>query len=209
MKPTTKRAIMTNMTKENKGEYRNDDYQMKDYHDEDYLKSDMARRYGNMPRYNRADMYNKETRYETPNDIRPTDYKQHEGDYSPISHYKEPYMQPDMADYEEQRSGSRHVQPLTKQMAMEWVKGLENEDGTTGPHWTMEQVNTVMAQKGIEGKPLDFFLALNLTYSDLSKQFKKYGINNLDAYIDFARAFWLDDADVHDKLAKYYEYVVK
>lgn len=94
--------------------------------------------------------------------------------------------------------------PLTKQMAMEWADSLENEDGTHGPHWSMEQVKQLMAQKGIECDPLDFFLAINLTYSDLSKQFQKYGINKIDAYVDFAKAFWLNDKDFPDKLEKYH-----
>ena len=99
--------------------------------------------------------------------------------------------------------------PMTRQLAMEWASSLENEDGSKGPHWSMEQTNTAMAQRHIEADPIEFFLAMNLTYSDLSKEFKKHNINNLDAYIDFAKAFWLCDKDVgEDKLAKYYQMVV-
>ena len=105
-------------------------------------------------------------------------------------------------------SGSEYM-PMTKQMAMEWVKGLENEDGSRGPHWTMEQTNTVMAQKHVEADPIEFFLAMNLTYSDLCKEFQKNGINKIDAYVDFAKAFWLCDKDVPDKLSRYYAYLVQ
>lgn len=99
---------------------------------------------------------------------------------------------------------------MTKEMARDWVDHMENEDGTVGPHWDMEQAKRVMAQKEIDGSPVDFWVALNATYSDLCKVFRKYGISNLDAYVDFAKAFWLDDKDaVDDKLAAYYEYVVK
>lgn len=105
-------------------------------------------------------------------------------------------------------SGSEYM-PMTKQMAMEWAKKLENEDGSRGPHWTMEQTNTVMAQKHIEADPIEFFLAMNLTYSDLSKEFQKNGINKIDAYVDFAKAFWLCDKDVPDKLSRYYAYLVQ
>lgn len=100
---------------------------------------------------------------------------------------------------------------LTKEMAMEWAKHMQNEDGTTGPHWSMDQIKQVMAQKGIEEDPLKFYLAMNATYSDLCKVFKKYGIGNkIDTYIDFAKAFWLNDVDaVPNKLAAYYENVVK
>lgn len=100
--------------------------------------------------------------------------------------------------------------PLTRYMAEEWASKMQNADGTTGPHWSMEQTNKVMAQKQIGGSPLAFYLALNATYSDLCKVFKKYGINNMDAYVDFALAYWMNDKDaVKDKLAAYYESVVK
>lgn len=105
-------------------------------------------------------------------------------------------------------SGSEYM-PMTKQMAMEWVKGLENEDGSRGPHWSMDQTNTVMAQKHVEADPVEFFLAMNLTYSDLCKEFQKNGINKIDAYVDFAKAFWLCDKDVPDKLSRYYAYLVQ
>lgn len=100
--------------------------------------------------------------------------------------------------------------PLTRYMAEEWASKMQNADGTIGPHWNMDQTNKVMAQKQIGGSPLDFYLALNATYSDLCKFFQKYNINNMDAYVDFAKAFWLDDKDaVPDKLSMYYTYVVK
>lgn len=99
---------------------------------------------------------------------------------------------------------------LTKEMAKEWTSHMENEDGTIGAHWTLDQAKQVMAQKEIDGSPVEFWVALNATYSDLCKVFKKYGINTIDAYVDFAKAFWLDDQDaVPNKLAAYYESVVE
>ena len=50
---------------------------------------------------------------------------------------------------------------------------------------------------------------MNLTYSDLCKEFQKNGINKIDAYVDFAKAFWLCDKDVPDKLSRYYTYLVQ
>lgn len=105
---------------------------------------------------------------------------------------------------------SSEVPHMTREMAMDWVENMKNEDGTTGPHWSMEQIKQVMAQKGIECDPIEFFVALNATHSDLSREFKKYGINNIDAYVDFAKAFWLHDKDAQpDKLARYYMDIVK
>ena len=105
-------------------------------------------------------------------------------------------------------SGSEYM-PMTKQMAMEWTQSMENEDGTKGPHWSMEQAKTVMAQKGIECDPLEFWVALNAMYSDYMPVAKKLGVNNMDFYTQMAKAF-LDDKDaLPDKLARYYEYIVK
>lgn len=92
---------------------------------------------------------------------------------------------------------------LTREEAMRWADSLENEDGTTGPHWPMSQIKTVMADRKLSGDPIEWFLAMNLTYSDFCKMFQKYNISNLDAYVDFARAFWLKDRDFPDKLSKY------
>ena len=101
-------------------------------------------------------------------------------------------------------------QPFTRELAQEWVHSMKNADGTTGPHWTEDQAKQMMEQKGISGPPLEFWVALNATYSDLCKVFQKHGINNIDAYIDFAKEFWLNDKDsVPDKLAAYYNAVAK
>ena len=101
--------------------------------------------------------------------------------------------------------------PLTKEMAMEWAEDMENTDGTHGPHWTIDQVKKVMAQRNIECDPWAYFLALNMMFSDYSKVAKELGVNTLDFYAKMAKAF-LDDPDgpgPEEKLARYYEYVVK
>lgn len=109
------------------------------------------------------------------------------------------------------RGGSRmyESEKLDKATAEEWVRSMENEDGTKGPHWTMEQVKQVMAQKGVTGEPVEFFVALNMVYSDYCKVAKKLGVNSIDFYVEMARAF-LEDKDAGEgKLMNYYEYVVK
>lgn len=87
---------------------------------------------------------------------------------------------------------------------------MENEDGTKGPHWSFEQAKQVMAQRGIECDPAEFWAALNMIYSDYVKVAKKFNVgSNIDFYVDMAKAF-LDDKDAGpDKLAKYYQYVVR
>ena len=110
------------------------------------------------------------------------------------------------------RGGSRMMEggKLDKADAEGWVRSMKNEDGTTGPHWTMEQAKQVMAQKGVTGEPVEFWAALNATYSDLVALAKRHGVNSIDFYVDFVKTFWLGDKDAGEgKLMKYYEYVVK
>lgn len=98
---------------------------------------------------------------------------------------------------------------FTHETAKEWTKQMHNEDGTTGPHWTMDQVKQVMAQHNIKHDAPTFWAILNSIYSDYCAVFKKHGVNTMDMYIDMAKA-WLDDKDaVKDKAGAYYECVVK
>lgn len=99
--------------------------------------------------------------------------------------------------------------PMTKEMAEEWTRSMRNEDGTKGPHWTMDQVKQVMAQKGIKYDLAEFYAIMNAMYSDYCAVFKKHGCNNIDLYIDLTAA-WLNDQDsVRNKATMYYECVVK
>ena len=106
--------------------------------------------------------------------------------------------------------GDDEVMPFSQMTAEKWARNMKNDDGTTGPHWSIEQVKQVMAQKGVTCDPWEFYAALNAIYSDYGKVLKKHGVGDkLDIYIDMAKAF-IDDKDAQpDKLARYYQYVVK
>ncbi len=98
---------------------------------------------------------------------------------------------------------------LTEEMAHEWMHSLQNEDGTKGPHWTMDQAKQVMSQKGVKLDPLEFWVVLNAMYSDYCGVLKKHGANNMDVYVDLAKA-WLDDKDAKEgKAARYFQYIAK
>ena len=102
------------------------------------------------------------------------------------------------------------TEKLDRETAVEWVHGMENADGTTGPHWTMTETRALLEHRGGGVDPLAFWAAMNATYSDLGPLFKKYGIDTPGAYADFACAFWLHDKDaVEDKLAADYAGVVR
>lgn len=103
--------------------------------------------------------------------------------------------------------------PLTRYMAEEWANNMENDDGTRGPHWTLDQAKQVMAQKEIGGSPIAWWITLNMMYSDYCKVAKKFGVNTVDFYTAMAEAF-LNDKDAvggggAEKLAAYYNAVVR
>lgn len=98
---------------------------------------------------------------------------------------------------------------FTKEMAEKWMHGMKNGDGTTGPHWSMEQVKQLMEQKNLDCDLLELWTAMNMFYSDYYKVAKKLNMNNVNFYLDMATAFLDDEDAVTDKLAAYYENVVK
>ncbi len=101
------------------------------------------------------------------------------------------------------------VSELTEEDAKAWVKGMENADGTKGPHWSPEEVRQLVRQKGLSVDFWPFYAALNAEYSDRCKVNEKYGVNKIEFYIDCVKAFWLEDADaVKNKTAIYYDCIV-
>lgn len=98
---------------------------------------------------------------------------------------------------------------LSNAEVMAWVGAMENADGTTGPHWTMEQTEQVRKQRSIECDPLKFYAVMNMMYSDYCKAAEKTGASSLDFYAYMSKAF-LDDKDAQpNKLARYYHFIAK
>lgn len=106
-------------------------------------------------------------------------------------------------------SSSGMSMSMNKEMAEEWTSKMKNEDGTKGPHWKMEQVKQIMAQKGIDANPFEFFAILNAMYSDYCAVLKKHGVNTMDMYVDLACAFLNDSDAISNKATMYYECLVK
>ena len=108
------------------------------------------------------------------------------------------------------RGGAGYSEHLDKQTAEKWMESLHNEDGTKGPHWTMEQVKQVMSQKNWQEDPVRAWVVMNMMYSDYCAAAKKVNANTVDFYVNMAKAFLDDkDAGAEDKLAAYYHYIVK
>lgn len=119
-----------------------------------------------------------------------------------------------MCQWDEDDSQSKHSAPspqvFSVESAKEWTSQMQNEDGTRGAHWTLEQAKQVMAQHGIECDPAQFWVALNMIYSDYVKVAKKHGVGDkIDFYADMAKSFLCDKDAPKDKLARYYEYIVR
>ena len=94
--------------------------------------------------------------------------------------------------------------------AKAWTSKMQNSDGTKGAHWTIEQVKQILAQRNLSIDPISFWATINMIYSDYSQVAKKYNVgNNLDFYVDMAKAFLNDKDAAQDKLEKYYQYIVK
>lgn len=103
------------------------------------------------------------------------------------------------------------VPPIDHETAERWMQSLKNEDGTTGPHWTLEQVKQLMQQRGITGvDPIRVWVAMNAEYSDHVTVNRKYNMDRPEYYLDTALTTWLNDRDaIPNKEAAYYEYIVK
>lgn len=85
-------------------------------------------------------------------------------------------------------------------IAIKAVANMENVDGTTGQHWTFEEVEKEAKKRNID-HPADLYYAINMLYSDLSNVLGK----DPEKYIVVAKALYWDDPDMPEgKLFKQY-----
>ena len=96
---------------------------------------------------------------------------------------------------------------FTPEKAEEWLLNMQNEDGTTGPHWSLDETN---AYRPAEVSEYCWECAMNMMYSDYYSVAIAYGVNSPEFYADLARAFLFDkDAkSPRDKMAAYYNCIV-
>lgn len=86
------------------------------------------------------------------------------------------------------------------------TKNMINEDGTTGPHWTVEQTTSVAKQNNItfdSFNEYDWNYVMNMIYSDY------YGAvsNEASSYMKLAKKFLMDKDAGEGKALCYYLYV--
>lgn len=90
--------------------------------------------------------------------------------------------------------------PLTEEEAKSYVAGMINKDGSKGEHWTLEQTNKYLENHSEYANlnKLDFYVAINMMYSDY---FKPAGTT--DNYASMAKDF-IADADAPSNKVKRY-----
>lgn len=97
--------------------------------------------------------------------------------------------------------------------AKDWAERMVNDDGTTGPHWTVAQTTPLAATVGLTLGTITecaWNVTMNMMYSDYCAVATKYNANKPEFYADMAKAFLCDkDApSPTEKLAAYYHGIV-
>ena len=106
-----------------------------------------------------------------------------------------------------------HAEALTHEDVMRWYSKMQNDDGSTGQHWTEDQTASIAAAIGVAFDHItaeEFCAAMNMMYSDYFPVGVKYGVDRPEFYADLAKAFLFDkDGPApKEKLAAYYHGIV-
>ena len=109
---------------------------------------------------------------------------------------------------------STKIMEFTEGDAKEWTANMQNADGSTGPHWTMEQTTAVAESMGIQPNEIPRWawgVTLNMMYSDYYPVAVEFGLNRPEFYAALAKAFLLDKdgPGPERKLMEYYEHIAK
>ena len=112
--------------------------------------------------------------------------------------------------------GQTEYGKLTREDMEKWGHSLINDDGSTGKHFKMEQVEHAAKQLGVDvhkfGGMEVFCTAMNMMYADYCKVAKKFGADTPVFYAEMAKAF-LDDKDFRgegeEKLWLYYKCIAE
>lgn len=101
---------------------------------------------------------------------------------------------------------------LSKDEAKRWAARMENADGTTGAHWTMEQTNAVAEERGVSPDDVSRWawgVTMNMMYSDYYAVAAEFGVDRPEFYAALAQAFLMDkDAPApEEKLCEYYKHI--
>lgn len=101
-----------------------------------------------------------------------------------------------------------------EECARKAVSKMENEDGSRGQHYTLEEAYRLATQYGVpltnKVNKYDWYVALNMVYSDYYRAILNIcGSVNTKHFVEFAKA-WLMDKDADEgKMWHYYVYIMK
>ena len=109
-----------------------------------------------------------------------------------------------------------HDEPETatfdRETAIQWAEHMQNADGSTGPHWTMEQTTAVAESMGIQAPAVPRWawgVTMNMMYSDYYDVAMEFGVNRPEFYASLAKAFLMDKdgPEPEEKLCEYYKHI--
>lgn len=97
---------------------------------------------------------------------------------------------------------AEHGPHFNEEHARKAVSKMENEDGTRGPHWSVEETTALASQYGINlgsrFNRYDWFVALNMVYSDYYKVIiSMTNSNSTKHFVELAKA-WINDKDIDE-----------
>lgn len=108
---------------------------------------------------------------------------------------------------------AEHGPHFNEEKARKAVSKMENEDGSKGQHWSLEETTSLANQYGIrldeKFNKYDWYVALNMVYSDYYRVIVNMtNSNNTKHFVEIAKA-WICDKDIEEgKMWFYYIYVM-
>lgn len=102
---------------------------------------------------------------------------------------------------------------FNEECALKVVSKMENEDGTMGQHWSIQESATLANRYGMSFSEkvnrYDWYVALNMVYSDYYNIIKTISVpDTTKFFVELAKS-WLKDKDVEEgKMWYYYKYVM-
>ena len=93
---------------------------------------------------------------------------------------------------------------FTEEDAKEWAKHMDPP-----PRWTMEQTSAVMAQNGYYHQPCEFWVVMNMLFSDYGKTMIKFSMDKPEIWAAMAHDFLGDPDAQPDKVGRYWRDIVK
>ena len=113
-----------------------------------------------------------------------------------------------LAEFNALAEARKHLSKMpckfSEEDAKEWIAAMDPP-----ARWTMEQTTAVMTQNGYNHKPCEFWVVMNMLFSDYGKTLIKFNMDKPEIWAAMANDF-LDDPDARpDKVGRYWRDVVK